>query len=199
MVFLTRGRSRSRLIAVLLGAASIVSVSAVARSTAAPILPGQRPPAEESLKAAYLYNFTKFIEWPDSAFTGTSAPFTVCVFADDRFRREVDATLRGEKVGSRPIELAAANPDDLKQCHMAYFSRVDAERLAKRLPEMRMAPVLTVGEGLQFLEQGGLIGFVIESDRVRFAVSRRGAATAGLNVSSKLLRVAKPFDGVPVP
>ncbi len=186
MVFLTR--ARRRFIPALASVVLAVSFSAAA----------QRPQAEDSLKAAYLYNFTKFIEWPASAFTGTTAPFTVCVFADDRFRREVDSALRGEKVESHPIELAT-NPDDLKQCHLVYFGRTELDRHAKRLPELRTAPVLTVGEGLQFLEQGGLIGFVVDSDRVRFAVSRRAAAAAGLTVSSKLLRVARPFDGVPVP
>ena len=162
-------------------------------------LAAQRPEAEDALKAAYLYNFTKFIDWPESAFVGTTAPFTVCVFADDRFRREVQAALHDEKVRGRPIELAPATTDDLKLCHLAYFNAAEAERHSKRLPELRMAPVLTVGEGLRFLEQGGLVAFVIEQDRVRFSVSRRAADAAGLNVSSKLLRVARPYDGVPAP
>jgi len=102
-------------------------------------------------------------------------------------------------VGERPIEVAASVPDDLKLCHLVYFTRPEAERLANRLPDLRSAPVLTVGEGVQFLERGGLIGFVVESDRVRFSIGRRAAATAGLTVSSKLLRVARPYDGVPSP
>jgi hypothetical protein len=185
MVLLT-ARLRAQLAGVV--AALLVSSAAAA----------QREQAEEAIKAAYLYNFTKFIDWPDSAFTGTSGPFTVCVFADERFRREVQGVLRNETVRGRPIELAPLDAEP-RGCHLAYFSSAEADRHSKRLPELRMAPVLTVGEGTRFLDQGGLIAFVVESDRVRFAISRRAAGTAGLTVSSKLLRVARPFDGAPRP
>lgn len=186
---------------VLLSAARIALIAAIAGAmlAVAPRLAAQRSQAEDALKAAYLYNFTKFIDWPESAFTGTTAPFTVCVFADDRFRREVQGILNGEKVHGRPIELAPPATDDLKLCHVAYFGSAEGDRHSKHLLELRMTPVLTVGEGVRFLEQGGLIAFFLESDRVRFAISRRAAGAAGLNVSSKLLRVARPFDGVPAP
>ena len=176
----------------------LIAAAAAALALSAPPAVTQSQ-GELTLKAAFLYNFTKFIDWPDSAFTGTSAPFTVCVFADDRFRREVQSTLNGEKVRGRSIEMAPMNTEDLKHCHLVYFSGAEADRHSKQLPELRKSPVLTVGEGLTFLDQGGQIAFVLESDRVRFSVSRRAVAAAGLNVSSKLLRVALPFDGVPAP
>ena len=178
---------------------ALIAAVASATFTLSTPLAAPQSQAEDALKAAYLYNFTKFIEWPDSAFSGTSAPFTVCVFADDRFRRDVQGILRDEKVRGRPIEIAPLNIEDLKLCHLAYFGSAEADRYSKRLPELRMAPVLTVGEGFRFLEHGGLIAFLLESDRVRFAVSRRAAGAAGLTVSSKLLRVARPFDGMPTP
>jgi hypothetical protein len=148
---------------------------------------------EEQVKAAFLYNFTKFIDWPDSAFPGSS-PFVVCVFADDGFRRELETILSNEQVRGRQITVAPPPVQDIRSCHLVYFARGESERHGKLLEAAKQAPVLTVGEGRRFLEQGGLIAFLLENDRVRFAVSKRGADAAGLAVSSKLLRVARPFD-----
>jgi hypothetical protein len=153
--------------------------------------------AEQALKAAFLYNFTKFIDWPESAFPGRSTPFKVCVLADDAFRREVEGILRNEQVRGRPIQVRLPETsDDLKTCHLVYFGADEAERFVKRLPALRKAPVLTVGEGPRFLEHGGLIAFLLVSDRVRFDISKRGAEAAGLSVSSKLLRVARNVVGI---
>jgi hypothetical protein len=150
----------------------------------------QVPHAQEQVKAAFLYNFTKFIDWPAAAFSGSSTPFHVCVQADDQFVRELRAILRGEQVQGRPIEVSE-NAPDLKSCHLVYFGSRDEERTLQRLPELRLLPVLTVGEGPRFLEQGGLIAFQVEQDRVRFDINKRRADATGLIVSSKLLRVAR--------
>jgi hypothetical protein len=173
------------------GAAALLLVSATASS---------QPEADEGrVKAAFLYNFTKFIEWPDSAFATPSSPFVVCVFADADFRRKLEATLQGEQVQGRTISVAPPEPQDVRACHMLYFSMEASERQALILPGLRQSPVLSVGEGRRFLAQGGLIAFLIENDRVRFAISKRGADTAGLSVKSQLLRVARQFEGSPQP
>jgi hypothetical protein len=172
-------------------AAALLLVSAAASS---------QPEADEAgVKAAFLYNFTKFVEWPDSAFATPSSPFVVCVFADADFRRKLEATLQGERVRGRPTSVAPTAPQDVRACHMLYFSMAESERQARILAGLRQSPVLSVGEGRRFLEQGGLIAFLIENDRVRFAISKRGADTAGLTVKSQLLRVARPFDGATQP
>ena len=156
----------------------------------------QRPgTSEESVKAAFLYNFTKFVDWPDTAFAQPSAPFVVCAFADAGFRKALESILANEQVRGRPVSIAAAGLEDIRSCHLAYLGPADPERQARLLEAAKQAPVLTVGEGRRFLDQGGLIAFMLENDRVRFAISKRGADAAGLNVSSKLLRVARGFDG----
>lgn len=172
-------------------AAALLLVSAAASS---------QPEADEAgVKAAFLYNFTKFVEWPDSAFATPSSPFVVCVFADADFRRKLEAILQGEQVRGRPISVAPTAPQDVRACHMLYFSMAESERQARILAGLRHSPVLSVGEGRRFLEQGGLIAFLIENDRVRFAISKRGADTAGLTVKSQLLRVARQFEGATQP
>jgi hypothetical protein len=154
---------------------------------------------EAAVKAAFLYNFTKFVEWPEAAFAQPSAPFVVCAFAGAAFRRELEAILQNEQVGARQIAIAPASLDDPRGCHMAYFAEGDAGRQGRMLDQVKRLPVLTVGEGRRFLEQGGQLAFFLEHDRVRFAISRRAAEAAGLTISSRLLRVARDFDGRPQP
>jgi hypothetical protein len=165
------------------------------------ILLGARVPSaqteagEQVLKAAFLYNFTKFIDWPESAFADASTPFTVCVFADTPFYGRVTAIMEGEQVRGRPVVVTRpAYLDEVGSCHMAYFSRRQAERSGKHLAAVRDSPVLTVGEGRRFLQLGGFIGFLLEHDRVRFIVNRTSAEAASLSISSKLLRVASSVE-----
>ena len=156
----------------------------------------QRPDSSEaSVKTAFLYNFTKFVEWPDAAFAEPSAPFVVCAFAEAAFRGELEAILQNEQVRGRQITIAPAALEDPRGCHIAYFAGGETERQLRMLDAVKRLPVLTVGEGRRFLEHGGQIAFLLENDRVRFAISRRAVEAAGLTVSSKLLRVARDFDG----
>jgi hypothetical protein len=167
---------------------SLLSVSMTAAA--------QRPESSEAaVKAAFLYNFTKFVDWPDSAFPQPSGPFLVCAFADAAFRGELEGILRNEQVHGRPIAIAPAPPDDARACHLAYFAQSEAERQGRVLDAVRRAPVLTVGEGRRFIDQGGVVAFLIENNRVRFSVSKPNADAAGLSISSRLLRVARDLDG----
>jgi uncharacterized protein DUF4154 len=180
MAFLTSARARR------------AAAQAAALLMLCAALHAQAPVAgEKTVKAAFLYNFTKFVAWPPSAFEGTSRAFTVCVFADPAFGRDIEDMLAGETVAGRPLRVVRPEGEDARGCHMAYFAGADAERA---LRAVRQAPVLTVGEGTRFLEQGGLISFVLEDNRVRFDVNKRAVDSAGLTISSKLLRVARNVD-----
>lgn len=151
---------------------------------------------EDAIKAAFLYNFTKFIDWPGTAFSDAAAPFTVCVVASETFRRHVEAIMDREQIRGRPIRVAVPlSDDDLRRCHLLYFGADESARARKLLPAVRQLPVLTVGEGDRFLDHGGLIAFALVDDRVRFDISKRAANEAGLTVSSKLLRVARAVEG----
>jgi hypothetical protein len=165
-------------------------------------IPAQGAPpqaGEDAIKAAFLYNFTKFIEWPEGAFT-VSTSFNVCVFADGGFRQQLRNTLSGEHVRARPIRIQEFHDgEDLDGCHLLYFGPQHLDRSAARLAALKLMPVLTVGEGPRFLEQGGQIAFHLENNRVRFDISKVRAELAGLVVSSKLLRVARAIVGGPAP
>jgi len=185
MALLTPGRTRTR--AVLSGILVMLA--------AASAVPAQTPqPGEKAVKAAFLYNFTKFVEWPQSAFSDATAPFRVCVFGDAAFRHDVEEMLTGETIAGRPLRVITPEAGDIKGCHLAYFGSADGDRSAQVLAAMRGVPVLTVGEGRRFLQQGGVISFVLEDNRVRFDVNKRAVDRAGLTVSSKLLRVARNVE-----
>ena len=173
----------------------LTCVAAAILLAPAPAAAQRSDSGEAPVKAAFLYNFSKFVEWLDAAFAQPSSSFVVCAFADDAFRRELQAILENEQIRGRQVTIAPASLEDPRGCHIAYFARGERERQARMLDAVKRLPVLTVGEGRTFLEQGGQIAFLVENDRVRFAVSRRAAEAAGLTISSRLLRVARDFDG----
>lgn len=181
MAFLTRA-----------AVARTVAIVAFGLLMRAPARGHQPDDGEDAIKAAFLYNFTKFVDWPAGAFDTASGAFRVCVLADDAFVRQLDATLRGETVRGRPIELASADAVGTgRRCHLVFFAGSRTEPSSRLLPSLRRTAVLTVGESPRFLEQGGAIAFIRENNRVRFDVNMLAIEEAGLSVSSKLLRVAR--------
>jgi hypothetical protein len=169
-------------------AAALFCHQALAGLPAAPVAPVS---LEYEVKAAFLLNFTKFIEWPPSAFAGPEAPLVICIAGDDPFGHALDQIVEGEAVNGHRIAVERVRTDQQKTCHVLY----SANNRSASTPLMAGGPgVLTVGEGDEFIRQGGIIGFVIENRHVRFAVNVKAAANAGLKVSSKLLSVAKSVE-----
>ena len=154
-----------------------------------------QPTLENDVKATFLYNFTKFIEWPPPP-SPAPPPFRLCVLANPEFTRAVDRTIAGESVEGRHLErVEPRSVGDVPSCSMLYVGREHIDRSARLLAAARDLPVLTVGEGPQFVQRGGAIGFVLENNRVRFDINARAVQLAGLKVSSKLLRVARSVEG----
>jgi uncharacterized protein DUF4154 len=146
---------------------------------------------ENDVKAAFLYNFSKFVEWPVPP-DRTGEPFRLCVLADADFARAVDRTIDGQAVEGRKLErIEPRSPDDARRCAILYVGRRNLAQAAPLLASVRQMPVLTVGDDPHFVRQGGAIEFVLEDNRVRFDVNTLAAERSGLKVSSKLLRVAR--------
>jgi hypothetical protein len=155
------------------------------------VRPAQDATLEPDVKAAFLYNFTKYIAWPGAPAPG-GEPFRLCVLADAEFTQAVDRIIAGESVEGRA--LARTEPhsaDEARRCAILYVGRGHHERGAPLLAAVRQSPVLTVGESPRFVEEGGAIAFVLENNRVRFDISPERLQRSGLVVSSKLLRVAR--------
>jgi hypothetical protein len=147
---------------------------------------------EYPVKAAFLFNFTKFVDWPAEAFAAEKSPLTLCLYGNDPFGKNLDDLVANETVGGRPIAVRRVGRGaDLKSCHVLFFSRAERDRQGEVLSGLRGAPVLTVGETAGFLGDGGMVRFDLETNRVRFAIDLPAAEKARLKISSKLLRLAK--------
>ena len=163
----------------LLAAAFVVITAATAQTQA----PGD--PYEYELKAAYLYNFVKFIEWPAATRAGA---LTICTAGADPFAGSLDQIVRGDTVNGRPIATRTI-PSPQTGCDVVFVPRGVAP--GEFLRATRTAPVLTVGESPDFIAQGGIINFVRDAGTVRFEIDQGAARRANLQISSRLLRLAR--------
>ncbi len=150
-------------------------------------------PTEYEVKAAFLYNFAKFTEWPSRAFGGDDAPIVIGVLGKDPFGVTLDQTIRGKTVRGRRLEIVRFGhvEDDLKRCHILFIGPSETGRLEGIFESLEGSSVLTVGEGDGFCQRGGVINFVLRQNRVRFEISVDAAERSGLSISSKLLKLAK--------
>ncbi len=148
-------------------------------------------PTEYEVKAAYLYNFGKFVQWPDSAPAVRSGFFTICVLGQDPFGRALYRTVSGEAIGGRSVTVRRiAGPEKAAGCRIVFVSGSLDGDLAEVLRVLGAASVLTVSDMPDFLELGGMIRFVMSGNRVRFEINLAAARRAGLAVSSQLLKLA---------
>jgi hypothetical protein len=146
---------------------------------------GQDIPLEYQLKAAYLYNFVKFVEWPPAAVTGT---ITICTAGRNPFGAALDDLLRGETIDGHAIASRVVSAPQAG-CHVVFVPRdVSA---GEYLRGAGGVPVLTVGESDDFIAQGGIVKFVRDAGMIRFEIDPAAAARAQLHISSRLLRLAR--------
>jgi hypothetical protein len=145
------------------------------------------PPSEYQIKAAFLLNFTKFIEWP--AAEGAGSTFSICVLGEDPFGPVLDQLVEGETVGGRKIAVRRIRTEGAGSCEILYVSK--QEQNIRAVLAGAGAGVLTVGEGDEFLDGGGMVAFILENRRVRFSIDQGAARKAGLKLSSRLLAVAR--------
>ena len=169
---------------------------AVALLAAAPVASAQsaQPSLEHDVKAAFLYHFTKYVEWPAPA--AVDEPFRVCALADTGFIAALDRTIADESLGGRRLVRGETRSVyEVRRCGILYVAKDYAGQGAPLLAAVRDLPVLTVGDGSPFVKRGGAIGFVLENNRVRFDISLSAIQRSGLKASSKLLRVARTVEG----
>jgi hypothetical protein len=157
---------------------------------AAPSLAENARPSEYEVKAAYLYNFGKFLSWPAQS-DSSDKPFQICVLGEDPFGPTLDAILAGEKIGGDVvIARRIRSAQEAASCRILFISASEISRIKIVLETLRAMPVLTVSDMPDFLQYGGMIRFVLDGDRVRFEVSLVAAEKAHLGMSSQLLKVA---------
>lgn len=149
------------------------------------------PPNEYALKSVFLYNFCRFIEWPDSAFTSPNEPLIIGIVGEDPFGALLKKAVEGETYHGRPIQIEHYRGSrDIKHCHLLFVGRAETAHLDVILEALGSKSVVTVGETEDFLDHGGMIALPAERNRVLLRVNAPALRAANLDVSSKLLRVA---------
>ncbi len=148
--------------------------------------------SDQEVKAAYLYNFAKFVEWPARAFESTNAPMRLCVFSQDPLEADLRKIVEGKSIANHSVAVVAVRTtEEYRACHILFVGMAQGGQSRQILSALRGACVLTVSDTEEFARQGGIIQFVLNNDRVQFQVNHKAAEQAQLAVSSKLLRVAK--------
>jgi hypothetical protein len=177
------------------GAARLTTITAALGLLAVCPAVAQEPPKapEYRIKAAFLYNFTLYTEWPAEAFEKPDSPIILGVAGEDPFGKELDAAVRGKTVRGRAIEihrhLLASEIEH--PCHLLFVASGQAPNVPQMLQRLTTLPPLTVGESEDFTHIGGAIRFFVEENKVRFEVNTDAVARTRVKMSSKLLNLAR--------
>jgi hypothetical protein len=151
------------------------------------------PPTEYEVKAVFLFNFSRFVEWPPQSFGAADAPFPICIVGTDRFGGALDSTVHGESVQGHPFVVKrygeVAQVDS--SCHILFISDSEAPHLEQITGTLSGRSILTVSDINESAERGAMIQFTNERNRLRLRINLSAAKTAGLTISSKLLRPAE--------
>lgn len=151
---------------------------------------------EHAVKAAFLYRFAGYVDWPASAFAGAAAPLTIGVVGAEPLRTELQEVVRGRVVADRSVEVRKLAPGEpLAGVHILFLGRAEAGRVGALRSWLQDAPVLIVTEADGALAQGSMINFVVLDRRVRFEIALDAAEKHGLRLSSRLLAVAQKVTG----
>jgi hypothetical protein len=153
--------------------------------------PGADTSPEYPIKAAYIYNFALFVEWPKDAFEREDSPLVIGIAGDDPFGPSIDQALSGKKVKGRALVIKRLVPGQIpKPCHILFVSASESQRMGE-LEFLKGSSVLTIGETPSFAKRWGVIGFLVEDNRVRFEINLEAARRAHLEISSRLLSLAR--------
>ena len=170
-----------------------VFVLLIAGCSVSSVFAGQQKAGEYQVKAAFLYNFINFIDWPSQSSLKSSPNITVCIIGDDPFGDALEDLLN-EPVQGKKLAIKYRSYDDLRGCNILFLPVSEKHRTAKILRSIGNSDVLTVSDTVESAQQGIIISFYIEQQKVRFTVNVGAAKRAGLRISAKLLKLATIVD-----
>jgi hypothetical protein len=151
--------------------------------------------SEYLIKAGFIYNFAKFVDWPSAAFAQPDSPIVIGILGTDPFGNLIDRIIENKKIGARGLVVKrlkwGTDLKDLKECKILFVGASEKAHLDDLLQIVKTLPILTVGEAPGFAERGGVIRFVLEDNRVRFEINVEAAHQADLTISSRLLTLAR--------
>jgi YfiR/HmsC-like len=150
---------------------------------------------EYRLKAAFLFHFSELVDWPSEVLR-RGDPLTLCTIGNDPFDGDLEAAVAGKLAGTRSLRiLHFKSTEKVDGCQVLFIGVEDHARVSLLLARLKSVPVLTVGETDDFVKQGGMIGFCLEGNKVRFEINLESSQRAGLKISSRLLLLAKSVAG----
>ena len=156
------------------------------------------PESEYKFKALYLYNFLQFIEWPSSSFPDSSSPIVIGIYGHDPFGTLIDQTFQDEQLKGRKLVIHRIQSiDEGLKCHLIFFPRTEREKTSEAIKNFQHSSILTVGEDDGFMGIGGGINFYLENKKLRFEINIDVVRKANLQVSAKLLQLAKVYSTKP--
>lgn len=155
--------------------------------------PAQSAPTEYQIKAAFLFNFAKFVDWPAQPATTADSPIIIGLLGDNVFHDDLANALNRKTVNNRPLQFQQySSVSDATNCEILFISPSEQSHFNKIIGKLHNAAILTVSEADHFIDAGGMINFVIVEKKVRFQINNDAAKKAGLTISSKLLSLAVP-------
>src|SRR5258706_9500813 len=162
---------------------------------------GDADSSEYLIKAGFIYNFAKFVEWPTAAFAQPDSPIIIGILGTDPFGNLIDRIVENKKIGARGLVVKrlrwGTDLKDLKECKILFVGASERGHLDELMQVVKGLPILTVGETPGFAERGGVIRFVLEDNRVRFEINVEAAHQADLTISSRLLTLARIIQQPP--
>jgi hypothetical protein len=176
-------QSRIGRVAAIALAATLIAANRIAADEGADVT------LDVAVKAAFLYNFAKFTEWPALA---AGAPVLFCVVGDDRIADALAETVRGQNISGHALDVS--RPRDIATwhvCHLLFIADEETRRSAGGLSRTKALAVLTVSDAKGFSQADGIIELYVEGGRIRFAINVDAAERSGLYISSRLLGLAK--------
>lgn len=168
-------------------------------ATAPPAHAQDTDSSEYLIKAGFIYNFASLVQWPSTSFSQADSPIVIAVLGEDHFGATLDRVLEGKKIDGHPFAIKrfksvpelAKSVASLRECQILYVSSSAMLHPSEAIQVVRGLPILTIGEIPGFASSGGIINFVVENNRIRFEVNVQAAKNADLNISSRLLALAR--------
>jgi len=152
----------------------------------------QDTPTEAELKAFFLLNFTRFTEWPESAFASGADEFRIGVLGSESALEPIQRKLAGKSVGKRSLKfIRASTPGELKSCALVFVSDGERAQIPAALSEFRGRPILTVGESEGFAESGGILNFYVEDNKVKYEINPDALGRAQLKATKLIVAAPK--------
>jgi hypothetical protein len=157
------------------------------------LLSAQKPPAREyQLKAAFIFNFTQFTEWPPSTYSSSKAPFVIGILGEDPFGSYLDELVKEETVNGHPLLVQRfTNAEEIKNCHILFIKVPKPVKYKTILTSLKGKNILTIGEDPNFINEGGMIRFMMVNNKIQFQINPDAAKEENIIISSKLLRLAE--------